>query len=340
MPLLRLMNDASSRLTCWLSGLRRAPDTRSTASRPGIAVLVTWGRLFWGLAGCMVLLTPEVANAQACGMRGGLPPRSQALALAVRGQIDEGLKIAPDHFIAGYVAYIGKRHDLALQHLAQFAVRVQREPNRNRRSEMLAKAGYWSTRILNETGRTAEAEVMRQATLRHPGTFYALLTDETNAIPARTNYPAPQFIYTDARASRALVLAITREESRFNPRALSHAGAQGMMQVMPGTARRVAGWANVPVDMARVRSDPHYNVALGSTYLGFLLDRYRNYPPLAAAGYNAGEGCADRWIQALGDPRGQVDPLLWIEAIPIQETREYIKKVMASYTIYRSHGSR
>ncbi|WP_163368226.1 transglycosylase SLT domain-containing protein, partial [Enterobacter hormaechei] len=75
------------------------------------------------------------------------------------------------------------------------------------------------------------------------------------------------FLYTDARASTALVYAITREESTFNPRALSHAGARGMMQVMPGTARRVASWANVQVDLSRVGSDPNYNVALGSTYL-------------------------------------------------------------------------
>ena len=61
-------------------------------------------------------------------------------------------------------------------------------------------------------------------------------------------------------------------------------------------------------------------MALGSTYLGWLLERYSSYPPLAAAGYNAGEGCADAWIKALGDPRSQVDPLAWIEAIPILET--------------------
>ncbi|WP_164041066.1 transglycosylase SLT domain-containing protein, partial [Serratia marcescens] len=66
----------------------------------------------------------------------------------------------------------------------------------------------------------------------------------------------------------------------------------------------MASWANVQVDLSRVGSDTNYNVALGSTYLGFLLDRYGKYPPLAAAGYNAGEGCADRWVQALGDPRG------------------------------------
>lgn len=321
------------------------PDHNSLVQRlingarlPSLAI---WGRLFWGVAVAMPALMSTEAVAQAtCGLRGGLPPRSQALSMAVRGQIDEALKIAPDNFVAGYVAYLGRRHDLALQHLAAFAQRAHHQSNKNRRSEMLAKAGYWSTRILSELGRTQEAAAMRQATLRHPGTFYALLTDAANAIPPRTNYPAPQFAYTDRRTSNALVLAITREESRFNPRALSHAGAQGMMQVMPGTARRVASWANVPVDMARVRSDPNYNVALGSTYLGFLLDRYKNYPPLAAAGYNAGEGCADRWIQTLGDPRGQVDPLLWIEAIPIQETREYIKKVMAAFTVYRSHGAR
>lgn len=285
-----------------------------------------------------ILLATAPANAQACGMRGGLPPRSQALALAVNGQIDQALRIAPDHFVAAYVAYLGRRHEVALQHLSQFALQAQREPNRRRRSERLAKAGYWSTRILTELGRHPEAEMMRQATVRHPGTFYALLTDTAQAVPGRSSYPTPSFAYTDARASRALVYAISREESTFNPVAVSHAGARGVMQVMPGTARRVAAWANLSVDMRRVGTDANYNVALGSTYLGFLLERYSKYPPLAAAGYNAGEGCADRWVKALGDPRGQVDPLLWIEAIPIQETREYIKKVMASYTVYMNHG--
>ncbi len=290
------------------------------------------------LAAVLMAATVVAAHAQACGMRNGLPPRSQALSLAINGQIDLAMRLAPDNFVAAYVAYIGRRHELALQHLSTFASLAQREPNRRRRAERLAKAGYWANRILSELGRHQEAEMMRQATLRHPGTFYALLTDATNAMPGRTSYPTPQFLYTDARASTALVYAITREESTFNPRAVSHAGARGMMQVMPGTARRVASWANVQVDLSRVGSDPNYNVALGSTYLGFLLDRYAKYPPLAAAGYNAGEGCADRWVQALGDPRGQVDPLLWIEAIPIQETREYIKKVMASYTVYLNFG--
>lgn len=280
------------------------------------------------------------AMAQACGIKGGLPPRTQAIALAIQGRVDEGLKVAPDPFIAGYVAWLGRRYDLALENMARAAQKASQERNRRTRSELLARAGYWSSRILAEQGRAAEAQQMRDATLTHKGTFYALLTDPVRAIPQRDSYPMPQFSYTDARTSNALVYAITREESGFRATATSSANAQGAMQVIPPTARRIASWVNMSVDMRRLNSDMNYNVALGSTYLGFLLERYKSYPPLAAAGYNAGEGCADRWVAALGDPRTQVDPLTWIEALPIKETRDYVKRVMGSYVVYLNHGAR
>lgn len=281
------------------------------------------------------------ASAQAkCGIAGDLPARTQAIAHAIQGRVDEGLRIAPDPFVAGYVAWLGRRYDVALDNMAKAAVQASQIKNRRTRSEGLARAGYWSSRILAEQGRHAEAQQMREATLTHKGTFYALLTDPVHGIPRRDSYPMPQFAYTDARTSNALVYAIAREESNFRATVTSSANAQGVMQVIPPTARRIAGWVNMSVDMKRLNSDMNYNVALGSTYLGFLLDRYKSYPPLAAAGYNAGEGCADKWIAALGDPRSQVDPLTWIEALPIKETRDYVKRVMGSYVVYVNHGAR
>lgn len=83
-------------------------------------------------------------------------------------------------------------------------------------------------------------------------------------------------------------------------------------------------------------SDAAYNALLGSTYLGAQLDRYGGSLLLAAAAYNAGPGNADKWIKAYGDPRaGNVDPVIWVELIPFQETRTYVKRVLGNYLVYR-----
>lgn len=137
-------------------------------------------------------------------------------------------------------------------------------------------------------------------------------------------------------ADPAAVYAIARQESMFQIDAVSPAGARGLMQLMPGTAQDVAKQVGVDYSASRLVSDPAYNALLGSTYLGKQLQRYGGSLALAAAAYNAGPGNADKWIKAYGDPRADnVDPVVWVELIPFQETRKYVQRVLGNYLVYR-----
>jgi len=135
---------------------------------------------------------------------------------------------------------------------------------------------------------------------------------------------------------RALVHAIIHRESMFDPKAASTAGARGLMQLMPATAKQMAAKKGRTYSLEKLTDDPQFNIALGSTYLGQLLDRYDGFYPLAIAAYNAGPGNVEKWIDQFGDPRdGHIDVINWIELIPIYETRNYVQRVMESYFMYR-----
>ena len=134
----------------------------------------------------------------------------------------------------------------------------------------------------------------------------------------------------------SLAHGITRQESSFNPYAISHAGARGMMQLMPGTAREQAGKMGVGYDSYRVLSDPAYNVMLGSAYFQRMLNMWDGNVPLAVASYNAGYGNVRKWVNRYGDPRGNVDVLKWIEAIPFTETKAYVQRVIENSVVYDS----
>jgi len=136
---------------------------------------------------------------------------------------------------------------------------------------------------------------------------------------------------------RALVLATIRQESSFEADAVSHAGARGLMQLMPQTARGVASkLGRNDHTTLRLTADPHYNMTLGQTYLAGLLDTYNGSYPLALAAYNAGPGRAAQWIRDNGDPRSTaVDPIDWVEMITIEETRNYVQRVLENVQVYR-----
>jgi soluble lytic murein transglycosylase len=138
----------------------------------------------------------------------------------------------------------------------------------------------------------------------------------------------------------AFVLGITRQESSFNPLARSGAGARGMMQLMPATARSVARRLGLAYSSGAL-DNPDYNMKLGSAYLGQLVDQYSGSYVMAAAAYNAGPGRPTTWSSACGDPRGSaMDPLDFIECIPFSETRDYVMRVMEATQVYRArlHG--
>jgi soluble lytic murein transglycosylase len=134
----------------------------------------------------------------------------------------------------------------------------------------------------------------------------------------------------------SLAHGIARQESSFDPYAVSHAGARGMMQLMTGTAREQAGKMGVGYDSYRLISDPNYNVMLGSAYFQRMLNNWDGSIPLAVAAYNAGSGNVRKWINRYGDPRGQVDMLKRIEAIPYTETRAYVQRVIENSVVYDS----
>jgi soluble lytic murein transglycosylase len=144
-----------------------------------------------------------------------------------------------------------------------------------------------------------------------------------------------------AEIDHAAIYAITRQESHFQVDAVSSAGARGLMQLMPGTAKETAQKVGVEYSKSRLVTDGAYNALLGSTYLAAQLDRYNGSLVLAAAAYNAGPGNANKWIKANGDPRdAAIDPVVWIEQIPVSETRNYVKRVLGNYLVYRSQLGR
>ncbi|MFN3274392.1 MAG: transglycosylase SLT domain-containing protein [Paracoccus sp. (in: a-proteobacteria)] len=137
-----------------------------------------------------------------------------------------------------------------------------------------------------------------------------------------------------------LVMAIARQESEFNHTASSPVGAQGLMQVMPGTAEQVTRQIGMPYDLARLSSDAAYNARIGSQYLLDLADRFGPSVALIASGYNAGPGRPARWLGDFGDLRKGADPVEWVELIPFDETRNYVMRVAEALPVYRAriHG--
>lgn len=135
---------------------------------------------------------------------------------------------------------------------------------------------------------------------------------------------------------RGLALALTRQESGFNAAAVSSSGALGLMQLLPATARDVAGKLSLPFEEDKLTRDPAYNVTLGSQYLAQMLKRFGGSYEMALAAYNAGPNRVARWLDTMGDPRGgKVDMVDWIEMIPLRETRNYVQRIMEGLAIYR-----
>ena len=146
----------------------------------------------------------------------------------------------------------------------------------------------------------------------------------------------PRYEAMAGSAPRALVYAIARQESAFDSKAISSAGARGLMQMMPATARRTAQHKGLAYDEARLLNDPAFNAMLGAAHLGELTVEHPGSLILAFAAYNAGGKRVKEWIAAHGDPRDPaVDPVDWIELIPIAETRNYVQRIAENLEVYR-----
>ncbi len=159
-----------------------------------------------------------------------------------------------------------------------------------------------------------------------PGSGYPSLTPPPT--PKRLKTPRPEIPF---------VLAVIRQESAFWVKARSHANAQGLMQIIPPTAERVAKAMGMSYSRHRLTSDPDYNMTLGQAYLSTVLAEFDGSYLLALSAYNAGPARARRWIKENGDPRSkEVDAIDWIEMIPFDETRNYVQRVLENLQVYRS----
>ncbi|MCX5493565.1 lytic transglycosylase domain-containing protein [Kaistia dalseonensis] len=136
---------------------------------------------------------------------------------------------------------------------------------------------------------------------------------------------------------KSVVYAIARQESAFNPAAVSHAGARGLLQLMPGTAKIVAKSAGVPYSLQRLTTDPGYNATLGAAHLADLVSDFNGSYIMSFAAYNAGKSRVVKWVQQYGDPRDpSVDAVDWIERIPFTETRNYVQRCTENLQVYRA----
>jgi soluble lytic murein transglycosylase len=157
-------------------------------------------------------------------------------------------------------------------------------------------------------------------------------------VAANAAYPLidlPQLVQARGRPEPALVLAIIRQESEFDPGAVSSANAHGLMQLIPSTARLQAQREGMTYERASL-TDPQYNMTLGASHLGDLIDEWGGSYVLAIASYNAGSHNARQWVEDWGDPRSQsVDVVDWIELIPFAETRNYVQRVTENLQVYR-----
>lgn len=192
-------------------------------------------------------------------------------------------------------------------------------------AEETPKAYRYAAELAAQMGRTHEAiKIAKKAT--NKGLF---LTAQS--------YPTiTKWVQGIDDIEWALIHALIRQESMFDYNAYSPAGARGLMQLMPGTAKDTARKLGIAHDIAWLTERPAHNIQLGTTYMRSLLRKYNNSYPLAIAAYNAGPGRVDKWLKTYGDPRtGQISLIDWIELIPFSETRNYVQRVLEGVYVYR-----
>lgn len=182
----------------------------------------------------------------------------------------------------------------------------------------------------------ALAQMLTKMNLPQESLKIAKKAAQDNVFLKEEAYPIFPSYFEGINIDKALAHGLIRQESQFDVDVRSPAGALGLMQLMPATAREVAekrGWDH---KTEWLTSDPKHNVLLGSAFLNDLIRRYDGAYPMAMAAYNAGPGRVREWINEYGDPRtGAVDWVDWIELIPIYETRNYVQRVSESYIVYR-----
>lgn len=211
-----------------------------------------------------------------------------------------------------------------------------REMANNRRAWQTERAFFeaLSEKAKSPTQMALVAELAQETGLKEMAVVAGMVAGETGVAGfERLGFPT---VPTHSGANWTMVHAIARQESEFDRTRVSHAGARGMMQLMPGTAREEAGKIGVQYMSANLTESPSYNIRLGDAHFARLMDRYDGAYPLAIAAYNAGPGRVSQWLRLNGDPRtGAVDWVTWVEQIPANfETRYYVMRVIGNAVTY------
>ncbi len=204
------------------------------------------------------------------------------------------------------------RRELAERFLRTLAFRAADEEESFLVAQLAAQSGFTSTAVY----------ATRRAT-------------RSNAALVDIGYPLLDPVPEHA-PEPALVHAIIRQESGFDREAVSRAGARGLMQLMPATAKETARSVGLEYDIGALLANPSYNVTLGRAYLAAMVERFGGHYVLAIAAYNAGPHRVNQWISRNGHPAApDVDVIDWIEKIPFSETRNYVQRVLEGLHVYR-----
>jgi soluble lytic murein transglycosylase len=293
---------------------------------------------------------------------GVLNPITLARSYYWQGRAAQALGRAPEaraHYEAAArypTAYYGQLARAQL-HLDDVALREVQPPPAERRPLEMARGfeilyaiderdlvATMAADIADKTNDTAGLATLAEITVRHNDARSTLLIGKTAlgrgfafARYAFPDFGVPEYRQIGPQVERCVVYSIVRQESAFNTKVISSAHALGLMQVTPSAGRNTARKFKVAFDQRRLLGDIAYNAQLGTAELGDDLNTFRGSYILAFVAYNAGPHRAEQWIEQYGDPRNpKVDPIDWIERIPINETRYYVQRVLENMQVYRA----
>ncbi len=202
------------------------------------------------------------------------------------------------------------------------------------------RTGIWFYREIADQADTPGEHVLVDELARTLGRRdLAVINGEAAEVDGHAGFTPLAFptLQTPPGSNWTMVHAIARQESQFAQNAISHAGARGLMQLMPGTAREQAGKLGMNYMSANLIESPSYNIRLGNAYFARMMDSFGGAYPLAIAAYNAGPGNVRKWLRTNGDPRnGSISYIDWIEQIPFFETKNYVQRVVENAVVYEA----
>jgi soluble lytic murein transglycosylase len=262
-------------------------------------------------------------------------------------------QVAAKYQTTFYGQMAANRINLPLGLITATPIQITSQARQNFKSNPLISAAM----LLKQAGQNRDAKrflkTLGQDTLS--GQDYRILAELSSSLgfndvavriaksAERAGYIMPKYLFPvlpEAKkkgyaAHPAFIHGIIRQESAFDQHAQSHAGALGLMQLMPPTAKETAGKLGLAYSTSRLTTDPAYNMSLGAAYIAQMLKRFDGNRTLAIASYNAGPGRVSGWVKEFGDPRDpDINEVDWIEGIPVYETRNYVQRVTEALNVY------